>query len=107
MLRPPRQEDLGETWYFFHDDCWLVQFCHKIIYFNVYLYIIIIITNINIFLYLQVCACWADKYSEKLGGPGRIVGIAKISHHKYNRGRQVTGYLKDLSKNRKKFSLCQ
>nr|XP_012232548.1 PREDICTED: uncharacterized protein LOC105678086 [Linepithema humile] len=40
-----------------------------------------------------VCAYWADKQSEKLGGPGHTVEIdeAKIGHRKYNRGRLVKG----------------
>lgn len=33
---------------------------------------------------------WADKHSEKLGGPGHIVE-AKIGRRKYNRGRLVKG----------------
>jgi transposase-like protein len=36
---------------------------------------------------------WADKHSEKLGGPGHIVEIdeAKLGRRKYNRGRLVKG----------------
>lgn len=36
---------------------------------------------------------WAEKHSEKLGGPGRIVEIdeAKIGRRKYNRGRVIRG----------------
>lgn len=37
---------------------------------------------------------WAEKHSEKLGGPERIVEIdeAKIGKRKYNRGRLVKGH---------------
>jgi len=37
---------------------------------------------------------WAEKHSEKLGGPGRTVEIdeAKIGKRKYNRGRLVKGH---------------
>ena len=36
---------------------------------------------------------WAEKRSEKLGGPGRTVEIdeAKIGRRKYNRGRLIKG----------------
>nr|XP_012229903.1 PREDICTED: uncharacterized protein LOC105676515 isoform X1 [Linepithema humile] len=41
----------------------------------------------------EVCVFWADKHSEKLGGPGRTVEIdeAKIGRRKYNRGRLIKG----------------
>jgi len=36
---------------------------------------------------------WAEKHSEKLGGPGRIeIDEAKIGKRKYNRGRLVKGH---------------
>ncbi|XP_071652821.1 uncharacterized protein [Temnothorax longispinosus] len=66
MLRPPRQEDLEEELGISSTTVvdWF-SFCR------------------------EVCAYWADKCSEKLGGPGRTVEIdeAKIGHRKYNRGR--------------------
>ncbi|XP_024892367.1 uncharacterized protein LOC112467785 [Temnothorax curvispinosus] len=41
----------------------------------------------------EVCVFWAEKHSEKLGGPGCIVEIdeTKIGKRKYNRGRLVKG----------------
>ncbi|XP_071652542.1 uncharacterized protein [Temnothorax longispinosus] len=41
----------------------------------------------------EVCVFWAEKHSEKLGGPGCIVEIdeVKIGKRKYNRGRLVKG----------------
>ncbi|XP_039301676.1 uncharacterized protein LOC120356894 [Solenopsis invicta] len=41
----------------------------------------------------EVCVFWADKHSEKLGGPGRIVEIdeTKLGRRKYNRGRLIKG----------------
>ncbi|XP_071577667.1 uncharacterized protein, partial [Temnothorax nylanderi] len=43
--------------------------------------------------FLQVCVFWAEKHSEKLGGPGCTVEIdkAKIGKRKYNCGRLVKG----------------
>ncbi|KYQ53651.1 hypothetical protein ALC60_03886 [Trachymyrmex zeteki] len=70
MLRPPRQEDLEEELGLSPNTVvdWF-SFCR------------------------EVYAFWADKYSEKLGGPGRVVEIdeAKIGHRKYNRGRLLKG----------------
>ncbi|XP_071572814.1 uncharacterized protein [Temnothorax nylanderi] len=42
----------------------------------------------------EVCVFWAEKHSEKLGGPGCTVEIdeAKIGKRKYNRGRLITGH---------------
>ncbi|XP_067213901.1 uncharacterized protein [Linepithema humile] len=41
----------------------------------------------------EVCVFWADKHSQKFGGPGRTVEIdeAKIGRRKYNRGRLIKG----------------
>ncbi|XP_028046186.2 uncharacterized protein LOC118644227 [Monomorium pharaonis] len=42
----------------------------------------------------EVCVFWAEKNSEKLGGPGHIVEIdeAKLGTRKYNRGRLIKGH---------------
>ncbi|EFN60504.1 hypothetical protein EAG_00325, partial [Camponotus floridanus] len=41
----------------------------------------------------ELCVYWAEKYSQKLGGPGTVVEIdeAKFGKRKYNCGRLING----------------